>query len=178
MRAFILFVCLLCIPVSVGATQYSVTASYPFSTIQQATPTVFSLSTVAPPFIYSSIPDQHLPLVAPFIHQPILITVANGGQFKMATTSGVTLVDAVTTSYGLGPPGTSFASSFSGFINPQLVGGISSHEWSGTFSTPLAGLDKPWTFQARTQLPEPSTLALMAPIAVGLWVWRRHRCIT
>ena len=75
-----------------------------------------------------------------------------------------------------------FSATFSqAFIDPSLVG-VTSSAWSGSLNALLVRNGVPqgdWTFHApTTEVPEPSTMALMGPLVVGLWLWRRQNGLT
>ncbi len=61
-------------------------------------------------------------------------------------------------------------------MNPQLLGGITSNDWSGTLTGAFYSdtHDQLWSFQATTETLEPSTWALLVPGFAGLWLWRHH----
>ena len=115
-----------------------------------------------------------------------LWTIERNGHSQL-TSNGLVLIDGLTSAYSLfltqtGPfVSGGFHSSFTdAYIDPGLVGGVDSHTWSGALSLPIYtdGFDQQWSLEASTTatvLPEPSTLALLAPVSVALWFWRSLR---
>ena len=167
----LLFIMLL-LPSPAFATLYEVLASTNVGAYSASTDAVSSWTTGGPPFLYFGIP---MTTPSPF-RGTLTWTIENGGRTQLSTADGLILIDGLTTSYS---PGPGFHSSFAdATIDPRMIGGITSNSWSGSLMASLFPNAAPqgdwhWEFRASTEMPEPSTLALMTPLVVGLWLWRR-----
>lgn len=167
----LLLICLL-LPSPAFATLYEVFASANVGAHTSSTDTLSSWTTGGPPFLYFGIP---MTTASPFTGI-LTWTIENGGHTQLSTADGLILIDGLTTSYS---PGPGFHSSFTNAtIDPRMIGGITSNAWSGSLMASLFPNARPqddwhWEFRASTEAPEPSTLALVAPLVVGLWLWRR-----
>lgn len=160
------------LPVPSFAVTYDIIAGSDLSAPQatqertswQAGDTPFNVFSSAGPMVY-----------LPPLSGSRVLSITNGGRTLLTAFDGTVLMDGVTSSYNLSGP--SFRSSFvNASIDPRLVNGVTSQNWNGSI-TAAFWTGRPegmWDMRAATTLPEPSTLALIGPAIVGLWLWRRR----
>ena len=184
----LLFTLFLLAPLSAEATSYTLLAYTPGSgsaVFLTRTQDLTSFSSSDPYFSLS--PSDANTFVSRVSGSGTSIwTIARTGHAQL-TSNGLVLIDGLTSAYSLFLTQTGtlisggFNSSFTdAYIDPGLVGGVDSHTWSGALSLPIYtdGFDQQWSLEASTTatvLPEPSTLALLAPVSVALWFWRSLR---